>query len=229
MPARNSVKQFLPDSYYHLYNRGVEKRNIFLDEQDYVVFLSYLKNYLLPKDLPGLNSIAVDSKAGWREREKALKLLRMNNFNGDLELIAYCLMPNHFHFLVKQKEANTIDSFTNSLLTRYSMYFNKKYKRIGTLFQDVYKAVLVSTDEQLLHLTRYLHRNPISQGVPLRGYRYSSYLDYLGNKATEWIKPIEILSFFSSTGFNSYQNFVEDSNTEEESVYHISKLTLDEE
>jgi len=229
MPARNSVKQFLPDSYYHLYNRGVEKRNIFLDEQDYAVFLSYLKNYLLPKDLPNLKSIAADPEVGWREREKALKLLRMNNFNGNLELIAYCLMPNHFHLLIKQKEANIIDIFTNSLLTRYSMYFNKKYKRVGTLFQDVYKAVLVSTDEQLLHLTRYLHRNPISQGVPLRSYRYSSYPIYLDYKSFEWIKPTEILSFFASTGFNSYQNFVEDSNVEEESVYHIFKLTLDEE
>lgn len=229
MPARNSVKQFLSDSYYHLYNRGVEKRNIFLDEQDYAVFLSYLKNYLLPKDLLSLGSIVADSEVGWREKDKALKLLRMNNFSGNLTLIAYCLMSNHFHLLVKQKETNAIDSFMNSLLTRYSMYFNKKYKRVGTLFQDVYKAVLVLTEEQLLYLTRYLHRNPISQGVPLRGYRYSSYPIYLDEKTCEWIKPREILSFFSITGFNSYENFVEDSKTEEESVYYISKLTLDEE
>jgi len=161
MPAKNSRKIFAPNSYYHIYNRGVEKRTIFLEDIDYNVFLSYIQTYILPKDEKTLNYIISDPKAEWKEKNKAIKLLRLNNFFKSLSLISYALMPNHFHFLVKQKEENIIDRFMNSFCTRYSMYFNKKYKRIGTLFQGVYKAVLVDSDEQLHHLSRYIHRNPL--------------------------------------------------------------------
>src|SRR3989338_4050705 len=128
MPAKNSIKQFVPNSYYHLYNRGVEKRYIFTDSQDYKVFLSYLKSYLIPKDTKGLQTILLSQDSSMREKDHARKLLRMNNFANSIDFIAYCLMPNHFHLQVKQTEAEDIDRFMNSLMTRYSMYFNRKYK-----------------------------------------------------------------------------------------------------
>lgn len=162
MPAKHTIKEFVENGYYHLYNRGVEKQKIFKDDQDHNVFLSYLKTYLEPKDEMSLRTVIANPNASWREKDKASKLLRLNNFSDMLELLAYCLMPNHFHLLVHQKEDNTIDRFLNSLGTRYTMYVNKKYKRVGPLFQSVYKAVLVSSDEQLMHLTRYIHRNPKS-------------------------------------------------------------------
>lgn len=173
MPAKNSLKIYTPNSYYHLYNRGVEKRIIFIDEQDYHVFLSYLKEYLIPKDELALRKRLADSNTSYKEKDKILKALRMNNFSEEIFLVAYCLMPNHFHLLIKQSDELSIDRIMNSLGTRYTMYFNRKYKRVGPLYQDVYKAVLVRTDEQLLHLSRYIHRNPIelaSQGDALRGY-----------------------------------------------------------
>lgn len=227
MPAKNSIKQFISDSYYHLYNRGVEKRKIFLDEQDYSIFLSYLRTYLLPKDINNLETILANPEASWKEKDKALKLLRMNNFYSTLILLAYCLMPNHFHLLIRQIDSTTIDRFMNSLCTRYSMYFNRKYKRVGKLFQGVYKAVLVTTDEQLLHLTRYIHCNPSLQGIALRSYNYSSYPEYLGSRHTEWITRETVIAHFTKTGFNSYQFFVEDESVQLQSIDLIYPLTLD--
>ncbi|MCL5019036.1 MAG: transposase [Patescibacteria group bacterium] len=171
MPAKNARKQYLENGYYHLYNRGVEKRTIFLDQQDYSVFLSYLKEYLIPKNEKALQEILSNSNTSSKEKDKALKLLHLNNFYNEITLLAYCLMPNHFHFFIKQKNPNSIDKFMNSLCTRYTMYFNKKYKRVGSLYQGVYKAVLVSSEEQFLHLSRYIHKQALaSQGLALRSY-----------------------------------------------------------
>lgn len=141
MPAKNSIKVYAENGYYHLYNRGVDKRVIFGDAQDYVVFLSYLKTYLLPKNEAELRQKLADSTISYKEKDKILNLLRLNNFADEITLICYCLMPNHFHLLIKQNSANSIDRFMNSLCTRYTMYFNRKYKRIGPLCQDVYKRV----------------------------------------------------------------------------------------
>lgn len=232
MPAKNSIKQFVQDGFYHIYNRGVEKRKIFMDKQDYLVLLSYMKAYLLPKDTKSLQAIIADPKINWGEKDKAIKLLRMNNFYNMLDLLAYCLMPNHFHLLIKQKEARVIDNFMNSLFTRYSMYFNRKYKRVGKLFQGVYKAVIVGSDEQLWYLSRYIHRNPtlLLQGDALKKYPYSSYQAYLKVSSFDWLKMNMILSAFSSSKFSSikYQTFVEDNTFNDLSPQHIGRLVFDE-
>lgn len=212
MPSKNGRKVYIENGYYHIYNRGVEKRSIFLDEQDYGVFLSYLKEYLIPKGEKELSEILADPNATWVEKEKVLKLLRLNNFSGEISLLAYCLMPNHFHFLLKQNKASSIDQFMNSLGTRYTMYFNHKYKRVGGLYQGVYKAVLIQTNEQLIQLSRYIHKQSlVLQGLALQNLRNqpSSYLDYLGLKKTEWVQTCEILSFFQKVNSGkSYEDFV---------------------
>lgn len=209
MPAKNTIKEYISDGYYHIYNRGVEKRDIFLDQQDYAVFLSYLKEYLLPKDEQSLQNQLADPTLRWNEKANILKLLRLNNFAGEISLIAYCLMPNHFHFFIKQKSATAIDRFMQSLCTRYTMYFNKKYKRVGSLFQGVYKAAPVIHEDQYLHLSRYIHRQALNlQGETLEK-QPCSYYEYLGKRNTQWIYPNEILSYFSKTNSQlSYEAFV---------------------
>ena len=221
MPAKNSLKEYSSNSYYHIYNRGVEKRLIFQDKQDYTVFLSYLQTYLMAKDIESLTRQLSDPSLNSREKDKILNMLKLNNFVDEITLLAYCLMPNHFHFLLKQKDADSMDKFMNSLGTRYTMYFNKKYERVGSLYQDVYKAVLVFTDEQLLNVSHYIHKNPVknhprlhTEGVPLRAYfsQPSSYPEYLGQIKTEWVHSEEILSYFSNSHSNkNYQNFLEES------------------
>lgn len=237
MPARNVLKEYGEDCFYHVYNRGVNKRKIFKDKQDYAVFLSYLKEYLSVRDNEKLMEILADPASTQAEKSDARKLLGLNNFFGRIELLAYCLMPNHFHFLIKQKDKQAMELIMRSLMTRYTMYFNRRYGRVGTLFQSSYKAVLVETDAQLLNLTRYIHRNPhpgmILKGVSLNDLtsQPSSYLNYLKRINQEWVKPNFILQNFSESGFNSYQEFVEsyDSDSEHETAIITSKLTIDDE
>lgn len=192
MPAKNSIKQYVENGYYHLYNRGVEKRNIFLDDQDYSVFLGYIKQYLEPHEGSDPKSLM-----------------------DDIDLIAFCLMPNHFHFLAKQKTIDGITKFMRAICTNYVMYFNKKYERVGTLFQGKYKGVLVDNDAYLLHLSRYIHLNPTKIGSDPKN-SFSSYSYYLGRKQADWLKPDEIMSFFKNArrtslkDYLSYESFVDD-------------------
>jgi putative transposase len=225
MPARNSRKQYVEDGYYHIYNRGVEKRQIFMDQQDYGVFLSYLKEYLLPKDVKALMKRLADPNLPLKEKRKVLNQLKLNNFSEEITLLAYCLMPNHFHFFVKQKSAMSIDKFMNSLCTRYTMYFNRKYKRVGYLFQGEYKAVLVTAETQFLHLSRYIHKQALALSGETLESQPCSYSEYLGTRKTGWVHPEEVLAFFSKTNKNlSYEAFVK----EEDDPDIIGDIVLDD-
>ena len=139
-------------------------------------------------------------------------------------------MPNHFHLLIKQTSDRAIEGFMRSLLTRYSVYFNKRYNRVGSLFQGPYKAVIIDNESYLLHLSRYIHLNPSEYTKNLLD-TYSSYPEYLGKRNTVWVKPNTILSFFnqSTKDFNrsvtTYQKFVE--NLEIDSDNLLGKLSID--
>ena len=212
MPAKNSVKEFVEGGFYHLYNRGVEKRNIFLDEHDYKMFIHLLKYYL-------------DSKLGSDPKHK------IRNLSSEIDLLAYCLMPNHFHLLVRQKSSDGITKLMRRVCTNYVMYFNNRYDRVGTLFQGKYKAALVTNEGYLLHLSRYIHLNPKDlEGIDYLSYPYSSFANYLDKRNTAWLKPKEILDFFKkdtktrSLDFLSYQSFAEDY---KEDSKDLLDLTLD--
>lgn len=210
MPRKNSIKIYAKDGYYHIYNRGVEKRIIFEDDKDYKVFLSYLKYSLSPppkqEDIKKVFTLQGLPFKGIPRMPK--------NFQNKVELVAYCLMPNHFHLLLKQIDDNSLKSFMMSLITRYSMYFNKRYNRVGSLFQGVYRAVLVTDEPYLLHLSRYIHLNPYEFTKDLTT-AYSSYEDYLGLRKTEWLKPNIVLEQFNNKvgiefkKINNYKDFVE--------------------
>src|SRR3989344_8792379 len=169
MPQKNSRKEYGVGGYYHIYNRGVEKRKIFLDEQDYKVFLSYMKFYLEKDDLQG--------EALQETKVSPSKIPK--NYHGKINLLAYCLMPNHFPFFVSQSTDRAIAEFMQSLVLKYVMYFNKKYKRVGGLFQSRYKTVLINNENQFIYISKYIHRNPVdilSAGPGLAGlgdYKYS--------------------------------------------------------
>lgn len=213
MPARNRTKKYTENGFYHIYNRGVEKRVIFTDDQDYAVFLSYIRDYLTPKKEKDLLLRLSDPNISWREKDKINKLLRLKNYYDEVALLAYCLMPNHFHFFLKQKSKNSINQFLHSLETRYTMYFNRRHKRIGPLYQDIYKAVSVDHEEQFVYLSKYIHKQALaSQGPALRNDQPSSYPEYIGERKTEWVHQEEILSYFSKTNPGlTYRAFVEES------------------
>jgi len=210
VPAKNSIKEYEGNAYYHIYNRGVEKRNIFLDDHDYSYFLYCLKLYLSPQQ------IFTDNPKGYCPKK----------YTDDIDLLSYVLMPNHFHLLIKQHSPYAINSFMKSLCTKYSMHFNKQYKRVGSLFQGRYKAVKVDTDEQLVYLSKYIHHNPTKIGFIPQKYPYSSCQNYLNVVQQDWIKPKGILDFFSDNNpHQSYFSFINNS-PEEDPI--INSLTIDD-
>ena len=173
--------------YYHLYNRGVDKRKVFLNDRDYERFTFLLFACNDPR--PFLNSQF--HYRGLTSIEKLFDPARREL----VDLVSFCLMPNHFHLLVRQKMDNGIPLFMQKLTTGYSMYFNQKQERSGALFQGTYKAIHIDNDMYLKHLTRYVHLNPAELVEPgwkehgiknlkaihdfVSKYYWSSYADYL--------------------------------------------------
>ncbi len=218
MPPKNSQKTYVDHTYYHIYNRGVEKRKIFEDRKDYLAFLGCLKLYLTPpKPLDRRISHTLQGSSLSDTKTIYAPSRQPKNHQNTIELVAYCLMPNHFHLLIRQINKDSMNHFMRSLTTRYSMNFNKKHERVGHLFQGIYKAVMVEQESQFLWVTKYIHRNPLTLPVcnndpaKLVEYPYSSYKNYLGQIHQTWVHPENILTYFSETNpRNSYQNFVEE-------------------
>ena len=197
MSARKSA--LVNGQFYHLYNRGSDKRDIFLQSRDYKRFLQtfYYYQFLGPK--PRFSKFA----------KSDIQLFKPDPNNRLVEIICFCLMPNHFHFLVKQLKDNGISIFISQLSNSYTKYFNTKYPRVGPLLQGAFKETLIESDEQLVHVSRYIHLNPIVSGLTksLNNYQWSSYLEYINN-LEKFCSHKEILNFFSSP--QKYQEFVED-------------------
>ena len=187
----NRKFKFSIGEYYHLYSRGTDKRNIFLDDGDLRRFqvLLFLSN--------SAERLHLSNMTSYRGRT-LMNVFSDNVSSNDLvDIGAYCLMPNHFHLLVREKIKNGISQFMKKLLTGYSMYFNKKYERTGSLFESKFKARHVNKDNYLKYLFAYIHLNPIKIIEPswketgiknkseairfLKSYKFSSYLDYQEN------------------------------------------------
>jgi len=214
MPVQNVKNTNKNEAYFHIYNKGVDNRNLFNDDQDYKVFLSYLKDYLTappdPEKLKKTFSVKGRAFKGVPHQPK--------NYFNKVELIAYNLMPNHFHLLVRQNTHGSLAKLTRSISTRYAIYYNKKYKRRGSLCAGPYKSVQIKDVYQLVYLTRFLHREPLKEkhGVKdLNHNVYSSYKEYFGLRETSWIKPQVVFSYLDKIdnnyfkGTNGYKNFVE--------------------
>ena len=205
---------FASGSYYHIYNRGVEKRKIFLDKRDYGRFLETLNFYRM-HPLPMKLS---DFRRG---------VIRLKKIDKQIELVriyVYCLMPNHFHLLIQQIEEGGITKYLRDLTNSYTRYFNTKYERIGPLFQGSFKAKLVDTEEYLLQLSKYIHRN----AFPLKMwegkvYPHSSYSYYLNGEKHLFCDTELISSYFSKTNPKlNYQSFVEESELGDPRLYEMS-------
>lgn len=187
MPSRNIVKLYGDDQYYHVYNRGVNKDDIFRDDSDYAVLLSLLKRHLS-------NEIAHD-KFG---RE-------FKHLKNDVALLAYCLMPNHYHLLLLNRNKTGVEQLMRSIGTAYSRYFNKKYGRVGPVFQGNFKASLIYSDSYIQHISRYIHLNPENY----KNYRWSSYIAITQRQSVEWLDSNELLQTFNGT-IKDYVDFVDD-------------------
>ena len=179
MPSRNIIKLDLADTYYHVYARGNSKQAIFLDAEDFTFFSGLFARYLS------------------RAQTKDKLGVAYPHYSPS--------MGNHFHLLLYQKEQGAMTALMRSLLTSYSRYFNKKYKRSGALFESRYKASRIDTDGYLQHVSRYIHLNPRYW----RRYPHSSLGAYLDSKKSpEWLHSGDIMSLFHSP--NAYRVFLAD-------------------
>ena len=173
---------FLNGKLYHIFNRGVEKRNIYLDERDYFRFLASIKDF---NDVNSSINLYRRVNVGYPISHKKEPLVKV---------ICYCLMPNHFHFILKQIKNKSISKFLQKLGIGYTNYFNQKYNRSGVLFQGKFKAALVDKESYLNYLMQYIYLNPLDIIEPgwkdgglknwskakkfLKSYKWTSCKDY---------------------------------------------------
>jgi len=205
MPGKNIVKLYSADSYYHVYTRGANKQDVFKDEDDYVVFISLFKRYL--------SSSAQISTAR----------VPYPNYHSNIDILVYCLMPNHIHLLLHQKEMDDLARFMRSLMTSYSMYFNRKYSHVGPVFQSRYKAILIENDAYYQHISRYIHLNPTNW----IDYPYSSLVHYRSHNPPEWLNTKTVLEMFNDN-IGEYLTFLRDYIPSKKELASIKKLLADQ-
>jgi len=191
---------FVTGEYYHIYNRGVEKREILLCERDYFRFLESMKEFNNTKPVYSL----------FLHRELKRKgTLDVGHLRELVKIICYCLNPNHFHFILKQTSENGISEFMKRLGGGYTKYFNHNYQRSGFLFQGRFKSVHIKTNAQLLYLSAYINRNYFIHGYGNDfSWPYSSLQNYIGKRNSEICNASIILDQFRSA--DEYREFMQE-------------------
>lgn len=181
--------------YYHVYNRGCNRINIFREEENY--------HFLERK----IQSASIDS---------------------NITVIAYCLMPNHYHLLVRQDAEGSVSGFVQKIFNSYTKAFNKRYGRSGTLFEERFEAKEVDSDEYLIHLSRYIHLNPVKARLVERSeeWEFSNYREWIGLRQSILFDADLRSTLFKDVG--SYQIFVEEFNVEQRNDLLLQKYLFDE-
>lgn len=214
MPYRQTP--LVNDSFYHIYNRGVEKREIYTVDGDYKRFLETLYYYQFSGPKPQFSN---------RDRFKS------NEFDKNpkiVELVCFCLMPNHFHLMLKQLKDKGIQEFMGKLANSYTKYFNTKHNRVGPLLQGEFKAVLVESDEQLVHLSRYIFLNPYVAEITKdwENFPYSSFREFINKSVFSICCGEHILTYFKD--LKCYREFISDQMSYALEVARIQHLLIDE-
>jgi len=210
---------FITGEYYHIYNRGIDKRVIFKSKKDYERFMTLL--YIANSN----DSFRLDGILN-RQHKIFSEILMLDKGKPLVSIGAWCLMTNHFHLLLRQEVDGGITKFMRKLGVGYSMFFNIKYQRKGALFGGLFKSKLIGVnDNYMIQLFGYIHINPLEIEFPewkdqinksvvnmrkfLKSYRYSSYLDYIGEDRVEKniIRTESFPDYFQ--GVQSFENFIE--------------------
>ena len=192
--SNRDCKNFEKGNVFHVYNRGNNKEKIFYDEQDYKAFLFRL----------GLSlGFTHDELKKHTLLSMPYSRIRIDAERKNFKLHSFCLMPNHFHILVEQTNDIPISKLILKLCTSYAKYINEKYKRVGHVFQDQFKSVLIENDAQLMWTSAYIHMNPIKDGLVKnpRDYKWSSYQDFTENRNLPIINTDFLISIFGKKDF----------------------------
>jgi putative transposase len=219
MPYRRTP--LVTDSYYHIFNRGIDRQPTFLTKRDYERAIQTLSYYR-----PATNSVKYSQFLKKPQDEREEILTSINRTGHQITIIAFCLMPNHFHLLLKQNEEIGISKFMANFQNSYVKYFNVKHKRTGSLFDRQFKVVLVESENQLLHLTRYIHLNPFSSHLINRDgittYPYTSLPEYLSGSYT-LSDPNKVLDIYPKR----YEKFILDHADYQQRLESLKHLTLE--
>lgn len=215
MPYRPTP--FVSENFYHLFNRGVEKRIIFSDSRDYQRFLQTLYYYQFSGPKPRFST------------HKKFKIKDFSHNPKIIDIICYCLMPNHFHLLIRQVKNGGVQEFVQKVINSYTKYYNTRHNRVGHLFQGVFKAVPAETNEQFLHVSRYIHLNPYVSNLTnnLETYQYSSYPAFIRQINDTLCVKEPILNFFKDK--TEYETFVSDHANYAKEIESFKHLLLDPE
>lgn len=214
MPSKYLLRNFTDESVYHIFNRGVDKRVIFQGEEDYHLFLYYLYIYITPLE-----------RVLRRYHDLPIRLFQ-KNLAKQVDLLCYCLMPNHFHLMVRQREKGGVSQLMKQLSNAYTHYFNLKYSRAGALFEGAFKAVVIPTDELLMHTSRYIHLNPVVSGLSREPeYAWSSYKEYIDESTLNLCNTKPILDLFASV--YAYKKFHNDQKDYAKKLSEIKHLTIE--
>ena len=210
---------------YHIFNRGIDRRSVFTG------FREYLRAQELIEFYKHLETPVRYSK--FLQLSKSLRddvLREINKSETQVDILAYCLMPNHFHFMLQQKVDKGVSTFIANFTHAYTRYFNTKHERIGPMFEGIFKAVLVESDEQLIHLSRYIHLNPVVSSIinesDLNNYKWSSYHEYIAPSKNSTVSKRDlVMSMFESA--KHYEKFVLDQIEYGKKLEIIKHLTLE--
>jgi putative transposase len=193
-----------PDEIYHIYNRGNQKQKLFYSDRDFIRMLFLILLFQSPKKFRNISR-----RVDYFNDEKDFKVEYEEVIQGRfVELINFCIMPNHFHLTVKNLTDDGIPKYLHRIQNAYGRFFNAKRDKTGHVFQGTYKAKHISSDRQLQYVSAYIHKNPleISDETSYKSYRWSSYQDYVyRNRWDELLKTGIILDGFQN---NTYKNFI---------------------
>ena len=215
---------FANEGIYHIFNRSIEQRPVFTTKREY-------NRATLTFDFYRFKSPPL-RLAKFLQLEKTAReifFINLKKADKQVEIISYCLMPNHFHFLLRQTSENGITKFLSNFANSYTRYFNTKQKRKGPLFEGIFKAVYIETDEQLIHVSRYIHLNPIASFLikenDLDFYPWSSFPEFLNESTDVICNKSTILNFFPSK--KKYRQFVHDRIDYAQKLEKIKHLILE--
>lgn len=215
MPARNTV--LATQETYHIFNRSLRGIPLFSNKREFSQFLEATEYYLQQSP---------PTKFSYFKKNKNRISFQMDN-NQLVKIICYCIMPDHFHFALTQLTEGGIQKFIQRLCNSYAHYYNTKNEQKGPVFEGKFKAVRVVSAEQLLHLTRYIHLNPVTNYIvedPSK-YEYSSYNDFLEKRNSHLVNTTIIMSKFSKS--DSYKEFVIDRKEYQRELKRIKHLILE--
>lgn len=216
---------FSPEQIYHVFNRSVERRPVFTNKREYQHMTNIIRYYRfanLPLRYSQLISLS-------EEKRKDVMNTLMKSGKTEVIIYAYALMPNHFHFVLKQLTPKGVPIFISNISNSFAKYFNTRHERSGSLWQRPFKAVRIETDEQLFHVTRYIHLNPISAFMikeeTLDAYPWTSLPEYL-KEPTERICNTELVKTHFQT-IDSYRAFIHNQIEYSQQLEKIKHLSLD--